>query len=120
MHPGRAALDSAVNRDRERVESAGCSALLDVVLLGLFSNAGPVPRANAGPVPVQRHLETLAAAALADQLFGAEWFRPCVQSRGFGLLDSTGTSCPSRRPPNPRSIEHASGAVANYRFACLV
>ena len=25
MHPGRAALDYAVNHDRERVESAGCS-----------------------------------------------------------------------------------------------
>ena len=36
MHPGRAALDYAVNRDRERVESAGFSAVLDVVLLGLL------------------------------------------------------------------------------------
>ena len=120
MHPGVAALDYAVNRDREGVESAGCSALLDVVLLGLFSNAGPVPRANAGPVPVQRHQETLAAAALADQLFGAEWFRRCVQCRGFGLLDSTGTSCPNLGPPNPRPIEHAPGAVANDRFVCSV
>ena len=46
MHPGRAALDYAVNRDRERIESAGCSAVLDVVLLGLFSNAGLVPRCH--------------------------------------------------------------------------
>ena len=29
MHPGRAALDYAVNRDRERVESARCSAVLE-------------------------------------------------------------------------------------------
>jgi len=36
VHPGRAALDDAVNRDRERVESAGFSAVLDVVLLGLL------------------------------------------------------------------------------------
>ena len=26
----------------------------------------------------------------------------------------------SLRPPNPRPIEHASGAVANYRSLCLV
>ena len=44
MHPGRAALDYAANRDRERVESAGCPALLHVVLLGLFSIAGLVLR----------------------------------------------------------------------------
>ena len=53
MHPGRAALDYAVNRDRERVEPAGCSALLHVVLLGLFSIAGLVlsHRINPGTNP---------------------------------------------------------------------
>ena len=43
MHPGRAALDYAVNRDRERVEAAGCSALLDGGLLGLFRNGELLP-----------------------------------------------------------------------------
>ena len=49
MDQGRAALENAVNRDIERVESAGCSALLHVVLLGLFSIGGLVPRHTINP-----------------------------------------------------------------------
>ena len=40
LQPGRAALEHAANGDKERVESAGCSALLHVVSLRLFSIAG--------------------------------------------------------------------------------
>jgi len=38
-----------VNRDRERLESAGCSAPLDVVLLRLSSIGGLVPRHTINP-----------------------------------------------------------------------
>ena len=41
MHPGRAALDYAVNRDRERVESAGCSALSWKCALAASFSAAP-------------------------------------------------------------------------------
>ena len=39
---GRAALDNVANRDRDWVDSAGCSALLHVVTFRLFSTAEPV------------------------------------------------------------------------------
>ena len=49
MHQGRAELDYAVNRDRERVKSVGCSALLHVGHLGLFSIGGLLPNHTINP-----------------------------------------------------------------------
>ena len=42
IHPGLSALDHAADHEKDRVESAGCSALLHVVTFKLFSIAEPV------------------------------------------------------------------------------